>query len=214
MFCVGRMKELKLAESRLSGLGFFYALSESVMMQANVAGCRLELRIGDITLQQVDAIVNAANQHLAGGGGVDGAIHRRGGPEIMAETERRYPQGCPTGQAVVSTAGKLAAKYVIHAVGPRWSGGQRGEAELLQSAYRHSLQLAGDQNCRSIALPALSTGAYGYPLEAASRIALATVIEFVQSEGGMLERVSFVLFSDDVYQVFAATLCDLLPAGS
>ncbi len=93
-------------------------------MEANVAGCRLELQVGDITQQQADAIVNAANQHLAGGGGVDGAIHRRGGPEIMADTEQRYPQGAPTGQAVVSTAGKLAAKYVIHAVGPRWSGGQ------------------------------------------------------------------------------------------
>jgi O-acetyl-ADP-ribose deacetylase len=170
----------------LSGLGFFYALSESVIMQANIAGCRLELQIGDITLQQADAIVNAANQHLAGGGGVDGAIHRRGGPEIMAETERRYPQGCATGQAVVSTAGKLAAKYVIHAVGPRWSGGQRGEAELLQSAYRSSLQLAVEHRCRTIAFPALSTGAYGYPMEAAIRIALATVIEFARSEGGTL----------------------------
>jgi O-acetyl-ADP-ribose deacetylase (regulator of RNase III) len=123
-------------------------------MLATIAGCRLELHIGDITLQQVDAIVNAANQHLAGGGGVDGAIHRRGGPEIMADTRRLYPDGCPTGDAVISTAGKLAAQYVIHAVGPRWAGGQRGEAELLQSAYRRSLELAIGHQCHSIALPA------------------------------------------------------------
>ena len=127
-------------------------------MHVQIDGQTLELRQGDITLQQVDAIVNAANSRLAGGGGVDGAIHRRGGPEIMRDTDARYPDGCPTGSAVISTAGKLAAKYVIHAVGPVWSGGQRGEADLLAGAYRRSLELAVEHGCHSIALPALSTG--------------------------------------------------------
>jgi len=179
-------------------------------MHASIANCRLELQIGDITLQEVDAIVNAANQHLAGGGGVDGAIHRRGGPEIIADTNRRYPHGCATGDAVISVAGNLAAQYVIHAVGPRWSGGHRGEAELLQSAYRRSLQLAIDHQCRSIALPALSTGAYGYPLISASQVALSTTIELLQNQPATLKRVNFVLFSDDAFQVFAATLWQLL----
>ena len=111
-------------------------------MHVEIHGQTLELHQGDITQQAVDAIVNAANSRLAGGGGVDGAIHRRGGPEIMRDTDRRYPDGCPTGSAVISTAGQLPAKYVIHAVGPVWSGGGRGEAELLAGAYRRSLELA------------------------------------------------------------------------
>src|SRR5215813_6372750 len=116
-------------------------------MFATIGECRLDLEVGDITLAKVDAIVNAANQHLAGGGGVDGAIHRRGGPRIMEDTRRRYPNGCPTGDAVISIGGELAAKYVIHAVGPRWSGGNRGEGDLLQSAYRKALQLAIQHEC-------------------------------------------------------------------
>ena len=182
-------------------------------MHANVGQCRLELLIGDITQQRVDAIVNAANQHLAGGGGVDGAIHRRGGPEIMAETARKYPQGCPTGSAVITSAGKLSAQYVIHAVGPRWVGGQRGEAELLHSAYQRCLELAIQHRCRSVAFPALSTGAYGYPLEPASQIALSTVIGTLRNEAGPLENSQFVLFSDPIYQVFATTLQSLLPSS-
>jgi len=116
--------------------------------------------LGDIAAQETDAIVNAANPRLAGGGGVDGAIHRAGGPAILAETRRRYPNGCPTGSAVISGGGLLRTKYVIHAVGPVWSGGGNGEAELLASAYRTSLDLAAEHACRSVALPALSTGAY------------------------------------------------------
>ena len=152
---------------------------QEAAMRIIIAGRTLELDRGDITEQVVDVIVNAANSRLAGGGGVDGAIHRRGGPEIMAETARRYPQGCPTGSAVISGAGKLPARYVVHSVGPIWAGGRNGEAQLLASAYRRSLELADEHGAKSIALPALSTGAYGYPLDLASRVALATAIEFL-----------------------------------
>lgn len=174
-------------------------------MKVSIIGQTLELTQGDITLQQVDAIVNAANSRLAGGGGVDGAIHRRGGPAIMEETDRRYPHGCPTGTAAISGAGKLAAKHVIHTVGPVWSGGQRGEAELLASAYRSCLELAVANDCRSIAFPALSTGVYRYPIDQAARIALGTVKAFL-SEKGAPELVRFVLFTEDAYGAFAAAL--------
>ncbi len=156
-------------------------------------------------MQEVDAVVNAANSQLAGGGGVDGAIHRRGGPEIMAETDRRYPAGCPTGSAVITSAGNLPAKYVIHAVGPVWRGGNAGEGELLAGAFRRSLELAVENACRSIALPALSTGAYGYPMDHACRIALATVVSFLE-ERGKLDLVRFVLFGPGAYGAFAAAL--------
>jgi O-acetyl-ADP-ribose deacetylase len=171
----------------------------------------IELCQGDITLQRVDAIVNAANSHLAGGGGVDGAIHRRGGPEIMQDTDARYPQGCPTGSAVISTAGKLDAKYVIHAVGPVWSGGNRGEPGLLAAAYRRCLELAVEHGCRSIALPALSTGAYRFPMDEAARIALSTAIDFVAANDRP-ELVRFVLYDDAAHRVFAAVLEQLAPA--
>jgi O-acetyl-ADP-ribose deacetylase len=177
-------------------------------MHATIHGRTIELQQGDITLQEVDAIVNAANSRLAGGGGVDGAIHRRGGPEIMRDTDSRYPDGCPTGSAVISVAGKLKAKHVIHAVGPVWSGGQRGEAELLAGAYRRSLELAAEHGCRSIALPALSTGAYRFPMEQAARIAISTAIDFLQ-RNDRLELVRFVLFDADAYGVFAAALKEL-----
>jgi O-acetyl-ADP-ribose deacetylase (regulator of RNase III) len=182
-------------------------------MQRTLGGKTLELVQGDITAQAVDAMVNAANSKLAGGGGVDGAIHRRGGPEIMADTRRRYPQGCPTGSAVISVAGRLNARFVIHAVGPVWSGGQRGEAELLKSAIRTSLDLAGRHDCRSIALPALSTGAYGYPLEAAARVALTAAIEFLQ-EPSSVELVRFVLFGEEAYSAFARVLEKLSTGGT
>ena len=177
-------------------------------MHATIHGRTIELHQGDITLQQVDAIVNAANSRLAGGGGVDGAIHRRGGPEIMQETDARYSQGCPTGSAVISTAGKLTAKHVIHAVGPVWSGGQRGEAELLAGAYRRSLELAAQHNCRSIAVPALSTGAYRFPMQQAARIAISTAIDFLE-RSEQPESVRFVLYDADAYSVFATALEEL-----
>jgi O-acetyl-ADP-ribose deacetylase (regulator of RNase III) len=166
----------------------------------------LEFVLGDITQQAVDAIVNAANSRLAGGGGVDGTIHRAGGPAIMEETRRRYPDGCRTGSAVITGAGNLRAKYVIHAVGPVWSGGHRGEEELLASAYRMSLDLAAANDCRSIALPALSTGAYRYPIDEAARIAVQTATDFLGELTGEQppELVRFVLFSRDALQAFEA----------
>lgn len=181
-------------------------------MQTTINGQTLELCQGDISLQEVDAIVNAANSRLAGGGGVDGAIHRRGGAAIMQETDARYPEGCPTGSAVISTAGKLTAKYVIHAVGPFWSGGSRGEAELLAEAYRRSLELAVEHDCQSIALPALSTGAYRYPLPEAARIALTTAIVFLKRHGRP-RLVRFVLFDADTLALFVAALKELLQPG-
>lgn len=177
-------------------------------MRAQFSGATIELCQGDITLQEVDAIVNAANSRLAGGGGVDGAIHRRGGPEIMKETDLRYPDGCPTGSAVISGAGNLHARYVIHAVGPVWNGGNRGEDKLLASAYRRSLELAAQNGCRSIALPALSTGAYGYPMDQAARIAITTAVEFLKGTKG-LELIRFALFGAGAYGAFAAVLEEL-----
>ncbi len=181
-------------------------------MRVRINNQTLELHQGDITRQEVDAIVNAANSSLAGGGGVDGAIHRRGGAAIMAETDAKYPDGCPTGSAVLSTAGDLPAKFVIHAVGPVWSGGHRGEAELLAGAYRRSFELAVAADCRSIALPALSTGAYRYPMDQAARIALGTAIDFLRQHGRP-ELVRFVLFSPGAYGAFAAALEELMPAA-
>jgi O-acetyl-ADP-ribose deacetylase (regulator of RNase III) len=174
-------------------------------MRLSIEDRTLELALGDITEQKVDAIVNAANSQLAGGGGVDGAIHRRGGPSIMSETARRYPQGCRTGSAVISTAGNLPARYVIHAVGPRWRGGTAGEAELLASAYRTALSLASGHQCKSIALPALSCGVYGYPADEAGRIALSTARSFL-AEDATIAVVRFVLFSSDILNTFAAAL--------
>jgi O-acetyl-ADP-ribose deacetylase (regulator of RNase III) len=173
-------------------------------MEATFNGRALELVLGDITAQEVDAIVNAANSALAGGGGVDGAIHRAGGPAIMEETRRRYPDGCPTGSAVISGAGKLRATYVIHAVGPVWRGGKSGEERLLAGAYRKSLELAAEHACRSIAFPALSTGAYRYPIEEAARTAITTAASFLQQlpADAPLTLVRFVLFSADVFAAF------------
>jgi O-acetyl-ADP-ribose deacetylase len=181
-------------------------------MQVQINGHTLELQQGDITLQQVDAMVNAANSHLAGGGGVDGAIHRRGGPAIMAETSAQYPQGCPTGSAVISGAGNLPARYVMHAVGPVWSGGQRGEAELLAGAYRRCLELAAEHDCHSIAFPSLSTGAYRYPIDLAARIALRTAIDFLQQHQ-QPQLVRFVLFDAGAYGAFAAALEEVTQEG-
>lgn len=181
-------------------------------MRAHIRGKNLEFHQGDITQQAVDAIVNAANSALAGGGGVDGAIHRHGGQSILQETRRRYPQGCPTGSAVISGAGNLPAKYVIHAVGPIFSGGDSGEPELLAGAYRRSFELAEENGCRSIALPALSTGAYRYPMDLASRVALSEAIAFLEGET-TLELVRFVLFDRSAYDAFAAALEELNPIG-
>lgn len=170
-----------------------------------VNGQIIELVQGDITDQHVDAIVNAANSRLAGGAGVDGAIHRRGGPSIMAETRQRYPDGCPTGSAVISTAGELPARYVIHAVGPIWNGGDAGEAELLASAHRRCLELAIENDCQSIAFPAISTGVYGYPVDQAAAVALETSAKFLR-EHGKPSTIRFVLFSREALETFATAL--------
>jgi len=174
-------------------------------MRRIIGKSTIELIRGDITVQEVDAIVNAANSRLAGGGGVDGAIHRRGGPAIMQETNERYPDGCPTGSAVISGAGKLTAKHVIHAVGPVWSGGERGEEKLLASAIRRSLELAVEHGCKSIALPALCTGAYRYPLELAAKVSVSTAADFL-NEQGQPEFVRFVLFDERALEAFTAAL--------
>jgi O-acetyl-ADP-ribose deacetylase (regulator of RNase III) len=178
-------------------------------MRVTINEQTLELRQGDITEQEVSAVVNAANSRLAGGGGVDGAIHRRGGPTIMEDTRRRYPDGCATGGAVISTAGDLVAEYVIHAVGPVWGGGNRGEGDLLAGAYRRCLTLAVENECESIALPSLSTGAYRYPIDLAARTALRTVIDFLD-EQGKPRLVRFVLFDAGAYGAFAAALEEMM----
>lgn len=174
-------------------------------MEINIGSCKLDLVQGDITQQSTDAIVNAANSRLAGGGGVDGAIHRGGGPSMMAETREKYPQGCPTGKAVITGAGQLPARYVIHAVGPIWRGGQQGEPDLLASAYRRSLEVAVEHHCQSVAFPSLSTGAYGYPLELASGTALCTVMTFLR-ERKQPAWVRFVLFDQVALDTFVQTL--------
>jgi O-acetyl-ADP-ribose deacetylase (regulator of RNase III) len=160
---------------------------------------------GDITEQNADAIVNAANPELGGGGGVDGAIHRAAGPSLMEETRRRYPQGCRTGDAVPTAAGLLSARYVFHAVGPVWRGGQQQEAKLLASAYQRCLELAVEYQCRSIAFPAISTGVYGYPRDLAANCALKTVRAF-ELELARPFEVRFVLFDAGSYGAFAHVL--------
>jgi len=168
----------------------------------------IHLVVGDITRFPAEAIVNAANSALVGGGGVDGAIHRAGGPAVMADLERRYGRGrhCPTGSAVVSEAGDLPARWVIHAVGPIWRGGGAGEAELLASAYRTSLRLAAELGASTVSFPSISTGVYSYPVDQAARIAIDTVRDVLGTEGGTIERVTFVLFSQGTYDAFEAAL--------
>ncbi len=168
-------------------------------MKIEVGSSVLELARGDITNEETDAIANAANSALAGGGGVDGAIHRAGGPEIMRELKGRYT-GCPTGSSVITGAGKLKAEYVIHAVGPRYSGKPKDE-ELLAGAYRSSLELAVSHKAESIAFPSISTGVYGYPIEDAARIALRTVMDFLK-EKGVPHLIRFILFSESDLAVY------------
>ena len=176
-------------------------------MRATVGGATLELVQGDITHQDVDAIGNAANSGLRGGGGVDGAIHRAGGPAIMAECRRIG--GCPTGSAVITTGGDLPARHVIHAVGPVWHGGGGGEADLLAGAYRTSLQVAVENGCRTVAFPSISTGVYGYPIAEASRVALAAVARFLREDPGKLDLVRFVLFTARDLAVYEEALGEL-----
>lgn len=171
--------------------------------EIRIGTARLELVQGDITRQDTEAIVNAANPGLRGGGGVDGAIHRAGGPEILEECRRLG--GCPPGEARITTGGKLKARYVIHAVGPVYYDGQSGEAETLASAYRRSLDLAAQQGVRSIAFPSISTGAYGYPVEEAAPIALDTVIDYLRQHAE-IELVRFVLYDTPTFEAYRQAL--------
>ena len=163
---------------------------------------------GDITKQATDAIVNAANPSLMGGGGVDGAIHRAGGPAILEECKEIVArQGrLPTGKAVITTGGNLKAHYVIHTVGPIWHGGTGNEAELLRSAYYECLKLAGDSKLGSISFPSISTGAYGYPVDEAAEIAVSTVVSFLKEQMTSLKEVVFVLFDSQAYQSYRSVL--------
>lgn len=168
---------------------------------------KIELLKGDITKLQVDAIVNAANSSLMGGGGVDGAIHRAAGPELLEECKKIIARigSCPPGKAVITRAGKLNCKYVIHTVGPIWRGGSHNETEILRQAYMNSLKLAKDYGLKSIAFPNISTGAYGFPKDLASNIAISTVKEFLK-ESSDIEKVIFVCFDEENYQIYKTKL--------
>jgi O-acetyl-ADP-ribose deacetylase (regulator of RNase III) len=183
----------------------------------NICGTNLSLCRGDITRQTVEAIVNAANSSLLGGGGVDGAIHKAGGASILEECLqiRKMQGGCPTGDAVITSGGNLAAQYVIHTVGPVWRGGGGNEAQLLASAYRNSLALALDYALKTIAFPSISTGAYGYPLDQAAAVALAAVSQFLKekleeqselSKPSSFEEIRFVLFDPATLSAYQTAL--------
>lgn len=169
---------------------------------------RLELARGDITQERVDAIANAANEALRGGGGVDGAIHRAAGPRLLDELRRRYPDGTPTGTAVATDGYDLPARWVLHAVGPIWRGGGHRESELLAGAYRSCLRLADELGARSVAFPAISMGIYGYPGYDGALVAVRTVAEHLEG-GTRIELARFVLFSEETYNLFADALGDL-----
>ncbi len=167
----------------------------------------IQLIKGDITKMKVDAIVNAANSSLLGGGGVDGAIHHAGGPKILEECMviREKQGGCKTGEAVITTGGNLSAKYVIHTVGPVWHGGNKNEEQLLANAYRNSLQLATENNIKSVAFPNISTGVYGFPKQKAAEIAIDTTKKFLESTDAIKE-VYFVCFDDENYNIYQSLL--------
>lgn len=184
------------------------------MIREFSGGKSLQLLKGDITKVPVDAIVNAANKELAGGGGVDGAIHLAGGPSLMQELDsiRATKGGCPTGSAVITAAGSLPARYVFHAVGPIWQGGTHGEPELLASVYRTCLSLADDKGVDYLSFPSISTGAYGYPVDQSSEIAINEVIQHLSKPDSKVRKVVFVLFDDRTLRAYAESLRNLVPA--
>ena len=185
---------------------------ENNPVQETINRAKLSIAKGDITQQATDAIVNAANSSLMGGGGVDGAIHRAGGPAILAECKQIVSrQGrLPTGRAVLTTGGNLKAKYVIHTVGPIWHGGSKGEAELLENAYRQSLKLAAENHLTSISFPSISTGAYGYPADKASRVALRAVISFLRESVTSIKEAVFVLFDSRTFDAYSSALREIM----
>jgi O-acetyl-ADP-ribose deacetylase (regulator of RNase III) len=177
-------------------------------MEVTINKTRVSITQGDITKQATDAVVNAANPSLMGGGGVDGAIHRGGGPAILEECKKIVArQGrLATGKAVITTGGNLQARYVIHTVGPVWHGGSGNEAELLRSAYYECLKLATANNLASIAFPSISTGAYGYPVHEAAKIAVSTLVQFLKEQATSLKDIVFVLFDSRTYQSYHSAL--------
>jgi O-acetyl-ADP-ribose deacetylase (regulator of RNase III) len=179
------------------------------MRTRTIGGTVLELAQADITQQTTDAIVNAANTRLLGGGGVDGAIHRAGGPSILEEC--RALGGCPTGDAKLTRGGRLPARYVIHAVGPVYRDGRHGEPDLLARAYRRCLEVATEHGLRSVAFPSISTGAYGFPIVQAAPIALGTIAQFAAERPGGLDLVRFVLFSAADLAAYEGALAALAP---
>ncbi len=178
------------------------------MHLTQMGSTEIRIVLGDITELAVDGIVNAANSELRGGGGVDGAIHRAGGPSILLEC-RQIAGGCPTGSAVATTAGQLNAQRVLHTVGPIWQGGDQGEPEQLASAYRSSLELAAELGLRSLAFPSISTGVYGYPTERAAPTAVKTILSYIEAHPKAFDRIIFCLFGSDDYELYLQTLAAL-----
>ena len=176
-----------------------------------IKNARISLALGDITRQDTDAIVNTADPALAGGGGVDGAIHRAGGADITKECRQIViEQGkLPRGKAVITTGGNLKARYVIHTVGPIWTGGKKGEPEILASAYRESLKIAAAHNLTSISFPSIGTGAYGYPADKAAKVALRAVASFLKEKTTSLREIIFVLYDSQTYQSYRSALEEL-----
>ncbi len=176
-------------------------------MEITTENVKFKLIQGDITKEKTDVIVNAANPSLRGGGGVDGAIHRAGGPAILQECIEKYPDGCNTGEARITTAGLMNARWVIHTPGPIWRGGHQEEEKLLGNSYRNSLLLANDYRAKSIAFPSISTGVYGFPIEKASKVAIQTVLRVVK--GTTIEEVHFVLFNSFDYNMYVEALKEI-----
>ena len=184
---------------------------ENQIIAITIDQAKLRITQGDITQQGTDAIVNAANSSLMGGGGVDGAIHRAGGSAILKECKQIVArQGrLPTGEAIITTGGKLKAKHVIHTVGPVWHGGNKGEPELLANAYRESLKVAAENNLNSVSFPSISTGIYGYPVDQAAKVALNAVITFLSQGDTPLREVVFVLFDSRTLGAYSSALREI-----
>lgn len=179
-------------------------------MQLNIYGTLIKLKKGDITEEDCDAIVNAANSSLMGGGGVDGAIHKKAGIRLHEEClkirKEKYPNGLPTGEAVITSGGNLKAKYVIHTVGPIWEGGGYKEKELLKNCFTNSMKLALHKGLKSIAFPAISTGAYGFPMEMAAEVSIQAIYDFLNENPNRLKEICIILFTDDAYENFEKAL--------